>query len=51
MRLRTRRVCGWRDGSMVPRWAAAALSMTEKQFHKIIGYRNLWMLKAALEEN
>ena len=51
MRLRTRRVCGWRDGSMVPRWAAAALSMTEKQFHKIMGYRDLWMLKAALEEN
>ena len=51
MRLRTRRVCRWRDGSMVLRWAAAALSMTEKHFRKIMGYRDLWMLKAALEEN
>ena len=51
MRLRTRRVCGWRDGRMVLRWAAAALSMTEKHFRKIMGYRDLWVLKAALEEN
>jgi hypothetical protein len=29
MRLRTRRVCRWRDGKMVLRWAAAALLMTE----------------------
>ena len=51
MRLRTRRVCRWRDGSMVLRWVAAALSMTEKHFRKMMCYRDLWMLKAALEEN
>ena len=51
MCLRTRRVCRWRDGIMVLRWAAAALSMTEKHFNKIMGYRDLWMLKGALEEN
>lgn len=32
VRLRTRRVCRWRDGKMVLRWAAAALLMTEKTF-------------------
>ena len=32
------------------RWAAAAFLMTEKRFRKIMGYRDLWMLEAALEE-
>jgi hypothetical protein len=31
------------------RWAAAALLMTEHNFRKIMGYRDLWMLEAALE--
>ena len=48
VRLRTRRVCRWRDGKMVLRWAAAALLMTEKHFRRIMGYQDLWMLKAAL---
>ncbi len=51
VKLRTRRVCRWRDGQMVLRWAAAALLMTEKHFRKIMGYRDLWMLKAALGTN
>ena len=50
MRLRTRRVCRWRDGKMVLRWAAAALLMTEQNFRKMMGYRDLWMLKAALHQ-
>jgi transposase-like protein len=50
VRLRTRRICRWRDGKMVLRWAAAALLMTEQNFRKIMGYRDLWMLKAALDE-
>lgn len=49
VRLRTRRVCRWRDGQMVLRWAAAALLMTEANFRRIMGYRELWMLAAALE--
>jgi putative transposase len=49
VRLRTRRICRWRDGKMVMRWAAAALLMTERNFRKIMGYRDLWMLKAALD--
>ncbi|HLH79691.1 MAG TPA: hypothetical protein VKV29_05340 [Chthonomonas sp.] len=50
MRLRTRRVCHWRYGKMVLRWAAATLLMTEQNFRKVMGYRDLWMLKAALEQ-
>ena len=50
VRLRTRRVCRWRDGKMVLRWAAA-LFMTEQNFRRMMGYRDLWMLKAALDEN
>ena len=49
VRLRTRKVCRWRDGKMVLRWAAAALLMTEQNFRKIMGYKDLWMLKAALD--
>lgn len=48
VRLRTRRVCRWRDGKMVLRWAAAAWLMTEASFNRIMGYRDLWMLEAAL---
>lgn len=51
VRLRTRQVCRWRDGKMVLRWAAAALLMTEKNFRRIMGYKDLWMLKAALGRN
>jgi len=49
LRLRTRRVCHWQNGKMVLRWAAAAFLMTEKNFRKIMGYQDLWMLEAALE--
>lgn len=51
VRLRTRKICRWRDGRMVRRWAAAALLMTEQNFRKIMGYRDLWMLKAALDQD
>ncbi len=51
VRVRTRRICRWRDGKMVLRWAAAALLMTEQNFRKIMGYRDLWTLKAALDQN
>jgi transposase-like protein len=50
VRLRTRRVTNWKNGKMVLRWAATAYLETEKNFHRIDGYRDLWMLKAALEE-
>jgi putative transposase len=48
VRMRTRRVCRWRDGAMVQRWVAASFLTTEKSFRRIMGYRDLWMLKAIL---
>jgi len=46
---RTHRVKNWQDGSMVKRWAASSLLETEKSFRKIMGFRDIWMLDAALE--
>jgi hypothetical protein len=55
VRQRTRRISRWRDGTILLRWAASAFLITEKNFRKIQGYRDLWMLKAVLhptfEEN
>jgi len=34
---------------MPARWSAAALLETEKTFRKIMGYRDLWDLKAILD--
>ncbi len=48
VRLRTRRVTRWRGPEMVLRWVAAAFLATEKNFRKIQGYKDLWMLKAIL---
>ena len=49
LRRRTRRVCCWRDKPMAKRWAAAALLATEKNFRRIMGYKDLWALKAILD--
>lgn len=48
VRIRTRRVCRWRDSGMVKRWMAAAFLATEKNFRKIMGHRDLWALDAIL---
>jgi transposase-like protein len=48
VRSRTRRVCRWRPG-MAARWSAAAFLEGEKSFRKIMGYRDLWALKAILD--
>jgi len=48
---RTGRVTRWRSGEMALRWAAAAALETEKNFRKIIGLEDLWMLKAMLDED
>ena len=47
VRMRTRRVCRWR-ANMPARWAAAAFLATEKNFRRVMGYRDLWALKAIL---
>ena len=44
------RVKRWRDGAMVVRWGATSLLDTEKQYKKIMGYRDLWQLQAHLHE-
>jgi putative transposase len=36
---------------MVLRWAAAGFVETEKNYRRIMGYQQLWMLKAALDES
>lgn len=51
VRQRTRRVTNWQSGSMVLRWAAAGFVETEKHYRRIMGYQQLWMLKAALDES
>ena len=48
VRMRTRRVCRWRDAAMVERWAAASFLATEKNFRRIIGWKDLWQLEAIL---
>ncbi|MBP8953153.1 MAG: hypothetical protein KBI47_12225 [Armatimonadetes bacterium] len=50
VRLRTRRVTNWRNGQMVPRWAGGVPG-DEKSFLRIFGYRDLWALKAVLDED
>jgi putative transposase len=51
VRQRTRRVTNWQSGSMALRWAAAGFVETEKNYRRIMGYQQLWMLKVALEES
>ena len=44
-----RNVKRWGDGAMVLRWMAAGMSEAERQFRRINGYRDLHVLKRALE--
>lgn len=44
----TGRVSRWRDGKMVLRWAASAFLEAEKNFRRIMGYKDLWILETAL---
>ena len=50
MRQKTRRVTNWKNGAMALRWAASSFVETEKSYRKIIGYQELWMLKAHLDD-
>ena len=49
VRTRTNRVSRWNDGNMVLRWVASAFLATEKSFRRIMGYKDLWALKAILD--
>jgi putative transposase len=48
VRMRTRRVCRWRDAAMIQRWVAASFLATEKNFRRIMGWKDLWQLKVIL---
>lgn len=50
LRDRVRRVKHWQNGSMALRWSAVAFDAISKGFRRIMGYKHLWMLKAALDE-
>ena len=50
VRVHTRRVSWWKNGAMVLRWAAASFLDAEKAFRRILGYKDLWMLKVHLNE-
>jgi len=48
IRRRTNRVGRWRDAGMVRRWVVTSLLATERNFRRIMGYRDLWALQAIL---
>ena len=50
-RQKTRRVTNWKNGAMALRWAATSFVATEKNYRRIIGYDQLWMLKAHLDDH
>lgn len=50
VRHKTDRVTNWQSGSMVLRWAAAAFAATERSYRRILGYRQLWILRAHLDQ-
>ena len=47
VRDRVRRVKNWQSGSMALRWTAVAFDAISQGFRRIMGYKHLWMLKAA----
>jgi len=48
VRMRTRRVCRWRNAAMVERWVAASFLATEKNFRRLMGWKDLWQLEVIL---
>ena len=51
VRQKSRRVTNWKNGAMALRWAAASFVETEKSYRRIIGFDQLWMLKAHLDDH
>jgi len=50
VRRATQRVSHWRNGKMVLRWAASAYLDARRRFYRIMGYRDLRMPKALLDD-
>lgn len=44
----THRVCRYRDADMAVRWTACGFLEAEKNFRRLQGHRDLWVLAAAL---
>ena len=49
VRRSSRNVKRWRDGEMALRWTAAGMLEAERQFRRVIGYRDLGKLAVAVE--
>jgi hypothetical protein len=49
VRRSSRNVKHWQSGDMAPRWTAAGMLEAERQFRRIIGYRDLAKLAVAVE--
>jgi transposase-like protein len=47
---RMHRVKNWQSGEMALRWTAAAFDAASKGFRRVMGHKDLWMLKAVLDE-
>jgi transposase-like protein len=48
-RQRIGRVRNWQSGAMALRWSSCAFEAASKQFRKVMGHQQLWMLKAHLD--
>lgn len=48
VRSTTQRVKRWRDQDMALRWTAAGFLEAEKSFRRVLGFKELWILAAAL---
>ncbi len=49
VRRSSRNVKRWRDGEMALRWTAAGMLEAERQFRRVVGYRDLGKLAVAVE--
>jgi hypothetical protein len=45
-----RRAKNGQSGEMALRWTAASFEAASKGFRRIMGYKDLWMLRAVLDE-
>lgn len=48
-RQRVGRVTRWQSETMALRWSSCAFEAASRQFRKVMGYQQLWMLKAHLD--
>jgi hypothetical protein len=51
VRRTSRNVKRWRSGEMALRWTAAGMLEAERQFRRIIGYRDLASLAVVIERD